>query len=118
MIKMMKNNVVNIDLALELIGGHEQILEKVINSFLTKRIFDTFDYSTCNNINDLKLLVHSCKGISKNIGSEALYEIASKLERALDNNADDKKVNRLYRKFEETYNLVEEELRSYSVSNT
>ncbi len=77
--------VVDTSLALDLMGGYEQIYQKVIESFLENQtnLIEEVEENLINNMDEARRLVHSCKGISKNIGSLPLYQISSLLEQAI-----------------------------------
>jgi len=77
--------VVDVDVALNLIDGNEQIYLKVIDVFLDNQshIVEEIEMLLENNINEARIPVHSCKGISKNIGSIQLFEVSESLEEAI-----------------------------------
>lgn len=80
--------VVDVNMALGLIGGNEKIFTLVVGQFLenNSNLLSEVENDIINNRYDEAILkVHSCKGISKNIGSIQLYEIAKILEEALIN---------------------------------
>jgi HPt (histidine-containing phosphotransfer) domain-containing protein len=86
---MSKLKMINVDEALELIGGYEQIYKKLIKTFIENQkelIPQVKEALNENNLDEARRLVHSCKGISKNLGASHLYEIASQFEVAILNN--------------------------------
>ncbi len=86
MILLSDLKVIDTNLALNLMGGYEQIYQKVIDSFLVNqsRLVEGIEkHLATKNLREARRLVHSCKGISKNIGSEQLYIVAKELELAL-----------------------------------
>ena len=76
---------VDVNLALNLMGGYEQVYRKVVDSFLTtqENLIQNVEYNLGRDYDEARRLVHSCKGISKNIGSEKLYEVCAYLEKAI-----------------------------------
>lgn len=85
MILLSDLKVVDTNLALNLMGGCEQVYQKVIASFLVNQsqLIEEIEKHLSSNLKEARRLVHSCKGISKNVGSEQLYEVARDFELAL-----------------------------------
>ncbi|NLG81580.1 MAG: Hpt domain-containing protein [Bacilli bacterium] len=77
--------VIDVEMALSLINGYESIYQKIIGSFMEnqKNLIQTIKNLLPNNLDEARRLVHSCKGISKNLGSLPLYDVSAKLEQAI-----------------------------------
>ena len=77
--------MVDVDMALSLMNGLEQIYRKIVKTFLheQKNLIEDIEISLSCNYDEARRLVHSCKGISKNIGSNQLYEVSAELEKAI-----------------------------------
>jgi HPt (histidine-containing phosphotransfer) domain-containing protein len=99
--------VVDVNLALELISGYEQIYQKLILAFQENQsnLIEDIKKHLDNDLNEARRLVHSCKGISKNIGSLPLYEVTSALESAIINR-DSELINIYFVKFQVIFEQV------------
>lgn len=77
--------MIDVDMALDLMNGIEQIYYKVVQTFLQeqKNLIEEIEASLSCNYDEARRLVHTCKGISKSIGSNPLYEISANLEDAI-----------------------------------
>ena len=86
--KQYKFEMVNVEAALELIGGYEQIYKKLVQSFLENqnRLVEDVEAYLRTNQAEARRLVHSCKGIATNLGAFQLYEVTKELEVAIVNN--------------------------------
>jgi HPt (histidine-containing phosphotransfer) domain-containing protein len=108
---MSQLEMINVDEALELIGGYEQIYKKLIKTFLENQknlITEIKEAFTNGDHQEAIRLVHSCKGISKNLGASKLYDIAAQLEIAILNN--DSYQNDYLQKFEVVFKKSYKEL--------
>lgn len=85
MISANELKVIDINLALNLLEGYEQIYQMIVLSFLENEsnLIERIESNLPHKFEEARRLVHSCKGISKNLGSLPLYEIALELELAL-----------------------------------
>ncbi|MDF2700576.1 MAG: two-component system histidine kinase / response regulator [Haloplasmataceae bacterium] len=104
--------VVDIKLALEMIGGYEQVYHKVIDCFLETNcnLIQDVTYQLDNNIDEARRLVHSCKGISENIGSRLFFEVSKNFELAIINQ-DKELINDLFTEFKVVFNTVVKDLK-------
>lgn len=110
--------VVDVNLALDLIGGNEQIYHKVIAVFLEnqRHLIEEIENKIEKNIDDVRILVHSCKGISKNIGSIELYEVSSLFEKAIiERNPD--LINHYLKQFTLIFSQVLQDLEKIQLQN-
>lgn len=76
---------VDIDEALKLIGGYEEIYRKLVRAFLEnqKELIAYIDERLSNDLKEVRRAVHSVKGISQNLGAMRLYDVAHQLEKAI-----------------------------------
>lgn len=104
---------VNVELALELLGGYEQVYKKLIESFLTNQehLVDDIKKNLLTNRIEARRLVHSCKGISKNIGAMSLYDITKDFEVAIIEE-EEALIEKYMQEFEQVYTKVISELKS------
>ncbi len=105
---------VNVEEALELMDGYEQIYQKVVESFLDNQshlIEEVRENYISNNYDEARRLVHSCKGIAPNLGAKSLHEIAKDLELAI-LNKDFKTIDKLFPQFKQIFNQVINELKT------
>lgn len=107
---------INIDHALELMGGHKVVLDKLVGMFLENNIIHNLDEEIYTDYEKARRKVHSCKGLSMNVGSEALYEIAYELEEAIINGEEEKEIEKLYKTFKKTYDKVKQKLKKYKTN--
>lgn len=78
--------ILNYDFALNQLGGNEALLSKMLGKFVTEfaRVPSEVSSSLENNdINSAKVKVHTVKGISGNLGLQALFDCATRLETEL-----------------------------------
>lgn len=109
--------VVDVNLALDMMGGNEQIFLKVIDSFLESQsnLIVNISNSLHNDMNEARRLVHSCKGISQNIGSLKLYDVASAFETAILGN-EKALVEHYFSEFEAVFHQVFHELKKIKLN--
>ncbi len=83
--------ILNTDKAIKRMSGNKVLFLKIIKKFESeysdypKKIKDTHNK---NKIIDSKILLHTLKGLSANIGATELQEVTSKLEVAIDQKSD------------------------------
>jgi HPt (histidine-containing phosphotransfer) domain-containing protein len=78
--------ILNYDFALNQLGGNEALLSKMLGKFVTEfaRVPAEVSNSLGNNdINSAKIKVHTVKGISGNLGLQALFDCATRFETEL-----------------------------------
>ncbi len=111
-------NVVDVDLALNLMNGYEQIYFRVIQTFLENHgcLVENLEKCLEKDLDEARRLVHSCKGISKNIGSLPLYEVSEAFEQAIVNR-NSNLINFYYIKFKAIFNQVLQDLRKIQSAN-
>jgi HPt (histidine-containing phosphotransfer) domain-containing protein len=78
--------ILNYEFALNQLGGNEALLNKMLGKFLTE--FENISaeivsFIQANDIKKAKMLVHTVKGISGNIGLQALYDCATRFDTEL-----------------------------------
>lgn len=102
---------VDVDLALRTMGGFEHIYEKVIETFLYEQrtLVDDLSRSLKEDYQEARRLVHSCKGISQNLGSKRLFEVSSDFEEAI-LNRDMGLINDYFISFKDLFNIVVDDL--------
>lgn len=111
-------NVVDVNFALDLIDGNEQIYHKVIAVFLENQshLIEEIENKLETNLDDVRILVHTCKGISKNLGSIKLYEIASLFEKAIIERNHDL-INHYFKQFAGIFSQVLQDLNKIQSEN-
>lgn len=107
------NNLEEVDvkLALNMMGGYEVVYQKVVQSFLLNHqsVINGIKNNLNYNKKEARRIVHSYKGISKNIGSEKLYEVSKEFEQVIiDNN--EPLINDYFKIFEVIFNKVVNDL--------
>lgn len=78
--------ILNYDFALNQLGGNEALLSKMLGKFVTEfaRVPSEVSNSLGNNdVNSAKIKVHTVKGISGNLGLQALFDCATRFESEL-----------------------------------
>lgn len=78
--------ILNYDFALNQLGGNEALLSKMLGKFVTEfaRIpSEVSDSLEKKDINGAKIKVHTVKGISGNLGLQALFDCATRFETEL-----------------------------------
>lgn len=78
--------ILNYDFALNQLGGNEALLTKMLGKFeneFRETPTEIADLIENNDIKNAKMKVHTVKGISGNLGLQALYDCATKLDAAL-----------------------------------
>lgn len=77
--------MIDVNMALDLMNGIEQVYFKVVQTFLEeqKNLIEEIEASLACNYDEARRLVHTCKGISRSIGSNPLYEVSANLEDAI-----------------------------------
>ncbi|MFT5712424.1 MAG: HPt (histidine-containing phosphotransfer) domain-containing protein [Glaciecola sp.] len=78
--------ILNYEFALNQLGGNKALLSKMLNKFFSE--FENIsaeiaDFIEANDIKSAKTLVHTVKGISGNIGLQALYNCATRFDEEL-----------------------------------
>jgi HPt (histidine-containing phosphotransfer) domain-containing protein len=103
---------INVEEALELMGGYKQIYLKVIQQFIENNatIIEDLEYHLKEDLKEARRLVHSCKGIARNIGSHDLYEVSKEFELAILNN-EEKLTQEYLKQFKETIQGVMADLK-------
>ncbi|ERJ13023.1 Hpt domain-containing protein [Haloplasma contractile] len=105
---------VNVDSALELLGGYKKIYNKIAEQFLEnqRNLVSEIKFNLKNDydLEEARRLVHSCKGISKNLGANQLYEISTKFEVAIIDQ-DKKMIKQHMKEFKKEFKVVLSELR-------
>lgn len=111
--------VVDVSLALDMMGGNELIYQKVIDSFISNQcnLVEDINENLETDKSEARRLVHSCKGIAINIGSPKLYDVATALEEAI---LDDMEalIEFYCNKFEDIFNKVIVELKMIRLKST
>lgn len=99
--------VIDVEMALSLINGYESIYQKIIGTFMEnqKDLVETIKKLLPHNLEEARRLVHSCKGISKNLGSLPLHEVSLKLEQAI-LDKDYKLIEVYFQEFEQVFRDV------------
>jgi HPt (histidine-containing phosphotransfer) domain-containing protein len=78
--------LINYDFALKQLGGNDQLLNKLLGQFVSEYREASQEVINFINSNDLKsteLKVHTVKGISGNLGLQALYDCTCKFDAEL-----------------------------------
>jgi len=111
--------VVDVSLALDMMGGNEFIYQKVIESFISNQasLIEDINVNLETDKGEARRLVHSCRGIAKNIGSLKLYEVASSLEEAIINDME-ALIEFYCNEFEDIFNKVIVELKTIQFNSS
>jgi HPt (histidine-containing phosphotransfer) domain-containing protein len=78
--------ILNYDFAIKQLGGNEVLLRKMLGKFLTEFENASAELSeliTSNDLKSAKLRVHTVKGISGNLGLQALYQCSTDFDAEL-----------------------------------
>lgn len=78
--------VLNYDFALSQLGGNEALLKKMLGRFVSEFVGIPADVAALlaeNDISAAKMKVHTIKGISGNLGLQALYDCATRFDAEL-----------------------------------
>jgi HPt (histidine-containing phosphotransfer) domain-containing protein len=78
--------LLNFEFALNQLGGNESLLSKMLGKFVTEFEHAPEEVAKLCSANDLKsakMKVHTIKGISGNLGLQAVYECATKFDAEL-----------------------------------
>ncbi|MFT7417140.1 MAG: HPt (histidine-containing phosphotransfer) domain-containing protein [Glaciecola sp.] len=78
--------ILNYEFALNQLGGNEALLSKMLGKFLSEFeniSAETVGFIEANDIQSAKMLVHTVKGISGNIGLQSLYDCATRFDAEL-----------------------------------
>ncbi|MBF7072461.1 Hpt domain-containing protein [Glaciecola sp. MH2013] len=80
--------LLNFDFALNQLGGNESLLSKMLGKFVTEFehcASEVANFCEHGDYKNAKMKVHTVKGISGNLGLQALYECATKFDAELRN---------------------------------
>jgi HPt (histidine-containing phosphotransfer) domain-containing protein len=75
--------ILNYEFALNQLGGNEALLSKMLGKFFSEfenTSAEIADFLEADDIKSAKMLVHTVKGISGNIGLQALYDCATRFD--------------------------------------
>ncbi|MFT6331480.1 MAG: HPt (histidine-containing phosphotransfer) domain-containing protein [Bermanella sp.] len=78
--------ILNYDFALNQLGGNEALLSKMLNRFVdefAKVSAEIISLIQAHDIQNAKMKVHTVKGISGNIGLQALFDCATRFDAEL-----------------------------------
>ena len=78
--------ILNYDFALNQLGGNEALLNKMLGKFVDEFMQLPSEISVflhSNDINSAKIKVHTVKGISGNLGLQALFDCATRFDKEL-----------------------------------
>lgn len=106
---------VSVEDALKLIGGYEEIYRKLVHAFIEnqRNLISTLDRKWSCDRAEVRRMVHSIKGIAKNLGANPLYQAAIQLESALVEGASDDELLSLYETFKTVFLNTYEELKRF-----
>ncbi|QVK18223.1 Hpt domain-containing protein [Mycoplasmatota bacterium] len=118
MIVLDELKVVDVSFALDLIGGNDQIYHKVVAVFLENQshLIEEIEKKLEEDMDEVRILVHTCKGISKNLGSVQLYEVSRLFEDAIIKRNHDL-ISRYFKQFSSIFSQVLKELKIIQMQN-
>lgn len=109
--KITGNAVVDMESSLERVGGNRDLHIKILKTFVGKHADDyrlVAEAIAINDIKEAKSLTHSLKGVALIVGSDALYDTVTRLDRSLEREASER-----YQKLLEEFKGVLEEVISF-----
>lgn len=120
MIRSNNLEYINVGDALKLLGGYEQIYKKLVDTFIDNQkdlIYEVEEKLASNDRKEARRLVHSCKGISKNLGANRLYEESADFELAILNEEEtNESLQSYFIRFKEVFEMTYQELQEISHS--
>ncbi len=102
------------ELGLSTMGGLDSIYNKIVSAFVenNQHLISDISSALVGYSKEAHRLVHSIKGIAKNIGSEQLSEVSTNFENAiLEKNKDE--ITKQFGEFKEVFQGVMNELEDY-----
>jgi len=109
-------NLFDAQFALNQFSGNQSLLIKILEKFIQQnQHFDTLltEYVQQNNFDSAKQEVHTMKGVSGNLGMQALHQGCKKLEENLAHQTSEHALNEFLEIFKQTLSLIQ----NYSTEN-